>query len=61
MKIISEGLAIRLFDEMLDETTPEIVICGITFYPSSILKDYDPIAYETYFSDWVSEQEWEVE
>ena len=33
------------FDEMLDECYPVVKIGELTFYPSQILKECDPIAY----------------
>lgn len=36
------------FDEMLDNCYPTITICGITFFPSQILKGCDPVAYRCY-------------
>ena len=41
------------FEEMLDEEG-DILVSGITFYPSDILKNCDPIAYDCSFSDYVS-------
>jgi hypothetical protein len=35
----------EMFDEMLDELYPVYKIGELTFYPSQILKDCDPIAY----------------
>lgn len=40
------------YDDYLDETNTKVTIAGITFYPSHILKDLDPIAYECGFSDF---------
>lgn len=37
--------AVEQFDEFLDEITGEVVILGMTFLPSRILKETDPIAY----------------
>ena len=61
MEKITERQAKERFDEMLDELHEEPVICGISFYPSTILKECDPIAYRCYFNDWVSEMEDEFE
>jgi hypothetical protein len=33
------------FDEFLDEVYPEVKLGMMTFYPSQILKNCDPIAY----------------
>jgi len=48
----------QLFDEMLDESYPVVTIGQLTFYPSQILKDCDPIAYNESlldFQDSISE------
>jgi hypothetical protein len=47
----SEGLA--LYDEMLDELHSPIIIGGIEFDPSRVLKELDPIAYQCGFNDWL--------
>lgn len=63
MEKINKRQAQERYDEFLDETQEEAIICGINFSPSSILKECDPIAYRCYFNDWVSamENEFEVE
>lgn len=45
------------FDEMLDECYPSVQIGGITFYPSNIVKECDPIAYRVWLSDWEADAE----
>ena len=42
------------FDEMLDEIESEVTVCGMTFYPSDILKSCDPVAYRCAKSDYES-------
>ena len=42
------------FDEFLDETEQSVNVCGMTFYPSDILKSCDPIAYRCAKSDYES-------
>lgn len=44
--------AYERFDDMLDESGP-VVIAGIEFSPSAILKEMDPIAYDTNFNDYM--------
>lgn len=39
------------FDEMLDEIYESVEILGITFFPSTILKEVDPIAYSMALTD----------
>ncbi len=41
------------FDEILDEQG-EIKICGANYYPSTILKEVDPINYRCSLSDFVN-------
>ena len=49
------------FDEMLDDSYPVVKIGELTFYPSQILKNCDPIAYNIgmheYFDFMKSEEE----
>ncbi len=49
------------FDEMIDSCYPAVVICGITFSPSSILRKLDPIAYDCAVSDAGYDEEDEEE
>jgi predicted nucleic acid-binding Zn-ribbon protein len=41
------------YDEWLDEVYGEIMIGNISFLPSRILKELDPIAYRCGFSDYI--------
>lgn len=50
----------EMFDEFLDETYPVYQIGGVTLYPSQILKDCDPIAYNialSEYEDFLQEEE----
>ena len=42
----------EMFDEMLDECYPVVKIGELTFYPSQILKECDPIAYRIGVSEY---------
>lgn len=42
------------FDEFLDEIEESVTVCGMTFYPSDILKSCDPVAYRCAKSDYES-------
>ena len=42
------------FDSYLDDVEETVTVCGITFYPSDILKSCDPIAYRCDKSDYES-------
>lgn len=46
----------EIFDEMLDESYPTVVITGITFFPSDILAECDPIAYRVGLNDFMSSE-----
>lgn len=40
------------YDDTLDTNYMEVVIVGVTFSPSAILKNCDPVAYRTSRNDW---------
>jgi len=46
------GTIEEMFDEMLDECYPVVKIGELTFYPSQILKNCDPIAYRISLSEY---------
>jgi len=46
------GTTEEMFDEMLDEVYPVVKIGELTFYPSQILKECDPIAYRIGVSEY---------
>ena len=45
--------ALELYEQMLDESGP-VIVGGIEFSPSAILKEMDPIAYDTGFNDYMN-------
>ncbi len=49
---MNANAAYNRFDDMLDESGP-VVIAGLEFNPSAILKEMDPIAYDTNFNDYM--------
>ncbi len=49
---MNANAAYNRFDDMLDESGP-VVIAGLEFNPSAILKEMDPIAYRTSFNDYM--------
>ena len=55
-----EDEALEAYDEFLDEEG-EIDVAGMTFYPSTILKECDPIAYRCGFADWLDANELEID
>ena len=46
------------YDECLDSEGP-VKVGGLTFYPSRILEEIDPIAYRCGFNDWLDYEEWD--
>jgi len=46
------GTIEEMFDEMLDDVYPVVKIGDVTFYPSQILKQCDPIAYRIAVSEY---------
>ncbi len=53
------------YDDWLDEINEEVHIGSLTFYPSQILRECDPIAYRVGLDDYVNseyeESEYELE
>jgi len=47
------------FNDYIDETHPEIIILGMSYLPSKVLYETDPIAYRVMFSDYESEFNYE--
>lgn len=47
--------AIESFNELLDESGP-VVIAGMEFWPSVILRECDPIAYRVTLMDYVDSE-----
>lgn len=59
-KKISEYNAELLYREMLDNCFPTYQIGGLTFLPSQILEECDPIAYHSGLNDWLDAEELEI-
>lgn len=53
MELVDEAQARDRFDDMLNDSYEVTVIGGIKFYPSQILREMDPIAYQCGFNDYV--------
>lgn len=49
------------FDEFLDEVTEPMVIFGMTYTVSDVLRNVDPIAYRECFLDWLDANDEEEE
>ena len=41
------------FIEFINETNPEVTICGLTFSPGDILKEMDPGAFRCMKNDYI--------
>lgn len=48
------------FDDFLNEFYGEVTMGDHTFTPSEVLKELDPIAYRTGFSDWEDSEDEET-
>jgi hypothetical protein len=55
IKTLQEWEALPLFDETLNETAEPVSLFGCEYEPAEILTNCDPIAYQTYFADFVDE------
>ena len=44
---------VQEYNDFLDECYPMIEMMGIKFYPSTVLKECDPIAYDCGFYDYM--------
>lgn len=60
MTKIAFGDAQDSYDEVLD-SYGEVKIGYLTFMPSTIVKELDPIAYRVGFDDYCDSQGWELE
>lgn len=49
---MTESEAYQMYDDFIDESGP-IVIMGLEFDPSRVLKEIDPTAYRVYFNDFM--------
>jgi len=45
------------FIEFINETNPEVTICGLTFSPGDILKEMDPVAFRCFKSNFEASME----
>ncbi len=51
-QVLTEFDALRIYDDMWDETYPPVSIGNLTFMPSRIVRELDPIAYRVGFHEW---------
>lgn len=62
MESISYDTAVEMFEDALDCEGP-VMVAGIAFNRSTILRECDPIAYNCYLNDYIAslEEDFEVE
>jgi hypothetical protein len=41
------------FDDVIDDSEPEVIVMGISFRPSEILRELDSVAYREAFCNWL--------
>jgi hypothetical protein len=51
-EVLTEHEASEMYDDMLDDCNEEVQVCGMSYNPSRVLKEVDPIAYNCGFSDF---------
>ena len=56
MRYVDEQTAYEQFDGFLDEAHPVIEILGMSYNPSTVLKECDPIAYRCTFNYWCDDE-----
>ena len=56
-EILTKKQLEELFDEYIDEVTPEVSILGCVYDPSEVLKSTDPVGYANQLDLWISEQQ----
>ena len=49
IQIISEREATELFEDVLDDTNPTVKVGYLSFMPSMVLRELDPVAYREDF------------
>lgn len=53
MKTLTDDQLHEAYDNDLDETNEPILVCGLSYQPSDVLKNVDPVAYRCGFNDWL--------
>lgn len=56
MQYITEDEAEQRYNDYIDEVTGDIVILGMSYCASTVLKEIDPIAYDCCYSDWLDSE-----
>ena len=57
MKYIDEDTATQMFNDLIDEISQPIVILGMTYCPSRVLHEIDPVAYDCELANWLDGEE----
>jgi hypothetical protein len=52
---------VKQFCEMIDDSYPLVEVCGISFSPSQILRELDPIAFSEELSNYADSEGWNIE
>ncbi len=52
---------VELYNEMIDELEGDVVVCGMSYPASRVLRECDPIAWRVGFHDWLSDEFEELE
>jgi len=56
---ISERELLQRYRDDLDETNEEIKLGELTFLPSRVIEELDPIAFRCGFADWTDSEGWQ--
>lgn len=57
----TERELLSMFDCILDEENPDVVINGMSYLPSRVLKDTDEIAYREEFLQFLTRHNFQIE
>ena len=52
-ELITKRQAAEMYDEMLDDCEGPVIVCGMTYSASQVLREVDPVAYRCGFNDYV--------
>lgn len=59
MEYFTESELLQRYDEMLDDIYGNCSVAGYEYATSNLLKEVDPIAYQTGFNDWLDAEGFE--
>ena len=52
MKYVPEHEALEMYRDCLDDCNDLVVVCGMSYNPSRVLEELDPIAFNCGFNDY---------